>query len=262
MLHWLSRISFFRYIVIALVRATAFDTSVKNPWTGQRLFLNTYRHKGYWYFGRTREAATMNKFKSLISEGSTVIEVGGHIGFITQYFAKLVGASGRVIVFEPGTNNLRYIEKNTHELANVFLERKAVSNVAGRASFYEDSTTGQNNSLLSDYKGVDSTAKSHNEKPSRVVTEVETIRLDDYLDAKGIKPDFIKIDIEGYEFQALLGSVHTLKTIKALMVEISENHRAVSDILTENGLSLYDEQGHQFQIIPDEFHGNIFAIRV
>ena len=32
--------------------------------------------------------------------------------YISIFFSKLVGGSGSVIVFEPGTNNLAYIKKN------------------------------------------------------------------------------------------------------------------------------------------------------
>lgn len=83
----------------------------------------------------------MQFFSRLIREGNMVIEVGDHIGFITQYFSKLVGSKGKVVVFESGSNNACYIEENVSSLLNIILERKAVSSQNGTAPFYEDNVT-------------------------------------------------------------------------------------------------------------------------
>src|SRR6478735_1296610 len=88
------------------------DITIKNHYTGDALHLHSFQHKGYWFYGRRREAATMKLFQRLIQPESVVAEVGGHIGYITQFFATLVGPRGRVYVFEPGPNNLPYLRAN------------------------------------------------------------------------------------------------------------------------------------------------------
>jgi FkbM family methyltransferase len=77
----------------------------------------------------------MDLFAQLIPEGPTVIELGGHIGYVTQFFSKLVGGTGRVIVFEPGTNNLPYIRRNTEFLPNTCLVEAAVCDTDGMIQF-------------------------------------------------------------------------------------------------------------------------------
>lgn len=77
----------------------------------------------------------MKKFSELISSGDTVVEIGGHIGFISQYFSQLVGEEGKVIVFEPGSNNLQYIKKNILGKDNIYLEQMAISDRSGTAFF-------------------------------------------------------------------------------------------------------------------------------
>jgi len=95
-----------------LLKATAFDLSIAHPWVPPSRFrLNSFRHKGYWYHGKSRELRTMQLFAKLIRPNDTVAEVGGHIGFISMFFAKLVGDNGRVVVFEPGSNNLPYLRQ-------------------------------------------------------------------------------------------------------------------------------------------------------
>lgn len=98
--------------MLKVLKLVSIDIAIRNPYTGDRLLLNLYRHKGYWYFGMGRERATMEKFRQLIPAGSNVVEIGGHIGFISQYFSMLVGETGNVVVFEPGSNNLPYTEAN------------------------------------------------------------------------------------------------------------------------------------------------------
>ena len=77
-----------RRILLPFLKLAAFDFSVAHHWTGDRFILNCFRHKGYWYHGRVREFSTMQAFGCLIAKGETVIEVGGHVGYLTLYFAK------------------------------------------------------------------------------------------------------------------------------------------------------------------------------
>jgi FkbM family methyltransferase len=232
-----------------------------NPWTRNKLLINTYRHKGYWYFRRDREKNTMALFGRYIRKGDTVVEVGGHIGFITQYFSYLVGDTGKVVVFEPGSNNLPYIQRNTASLGNVVLEKQAVSNTSGTATFYEDNITGQNNSLLSNYKNASAVARSHSARLRKEAREVPLVTLDDYLSTRNLKADFVKIDIEGYELQALEGMTATLGSVQRMMIEVTENHQRVSEILSSHGYEMRDEEGRVYAVIPDSFNGNIFAIK-
>src|SRR5687768_9187669 len=140
-----------RIIIPLLKKLNPGKISIRHHYTKGRIVLDAFNHKGYWYHGRNREVDTMELFRKLIQPGFTVIEVGGHIGYITNYFSHLVGPLGKVYVFEPGENNLPYIKENIQKLTNVVLVQKAVSDTNGIARFYVEDLSGQNNSLLSDY---------------------------------------------------------------------------------------------------------------
>jgi FkbM family methyltransferase len=234
------------------------DLWISNPWTGDPLRINLYHHKGYWYFKRDREIDTMQYFSRLIRSEDTVIEIGGHVGFITQYFSKLVGPSGKVVVFEPGSNNIPYIERNVRCLRNATLERAAVSSTNGKATLYEDDITGQNNSLIRDYKVADLVAKSHGQKLIRNAREVDTVTLDSYVSDHGLTPDFLKIDVEGFEFQVLLGASKTLRGVRALMVEVTEQKESVTNLLRNAGFRIFDE--HEKEHAEIAISGNVFAV--
>ena len=257
----IAKTPFLRPIALRVLRWMARDTHLCNPWTGDSVYLNTFRHKGYWFFGKDRERRTMERFAQLARPGSTIIEVGGHIGFITQYFSKLVGQAGQVIVFEPGSNNLPYLRKNIEGLSNVHLETIAVSDRLGEAVFHEDNLTGQNNSLLGDYKGADSVSLTHGMEVVRSRHVVQLTTLADYISRKGIVVDFIKIDIEGHELAALVGAEPILFSISSLMVEVTEQQSAVGELLDRHGFQLYNSDGVPLRRLDDSFNGNLFAIK-
>lgn len=234
----LSRLPWLRIPALRVLRSLGCDFTIRNPWTGDPLLLNMYRHKGYWYYGADRERETMETFHRLIRPGDTVFDVGSHIGFITQYFATLVGVSGRVIAFEPGLNNLRYAEANLAALANVTLERVAVSSIDGTAVLYEDGIGGQNNSLNADYYYVRDNAASHGVQVQQTAHEVATVTLDSYIARSGVKPDFLKIDVESLELEVLRGASRTLGMVRALMVEVTQNKKEVVALLKDAGLEL------------------------
>jgi len=149
-----------RPIFMKALKILDFDISIKHHWTSLAFKLNLFKHKGYWYHGKKRENSTMRLFGSLIDIGDTVVEVGGHIGYISLYFSKLVGHKGGVIVFEPGNNNIPYISKNIENIENIRLIKKAVGDFSGEIDFFEENLTGQNNSIVENFEGFIENSKA------------------------------------------------------------------------------------------------------
>lgn len=234
--------------------------AIKHHYTGKKIWLDAFHHKGYWFHGKNRESGTMLLFKKLMKPDFKILEVGGHIGYITNYFSYLV-PEGVVYVFEPGINNLPYLKKNIENLGNVSLIQKAVSNENGKAKFYIENLTGQNNSLLSDYKNFKQNNKLAFIETNKKEIEVETITIDSFCQKFSIIPDFIKIDIEGAELLALQGMVSTLKHKPLMMIEITENWELVFEKLFIAGYKLFNEKKQELK--PENpFSGNAFCIPV
>jgi len=64
-----------RPLSIGLLRLTKTDIRIANPWTKHALFLNSFHHKGYWFFGKVRENPTMLMLAKCIVTADTVIEM-------------------------------------------------------------------------------------------------------------------------------------------------------------------------------------------
>ena len=185
-------------------------------------------------------------FAKLMKQGDIVFDVGGHIGYMAMYFSKLVSGNGRVVVFEPGENNLPYLRSNVSGLLNVAIKEVGVSDTDGEVSFFLEDLTGQNNSMLSNYEQLDRNIRSSGMAVSMRETRVKCIRLDNYVgEFGGSNPNFIKIDVEGVELLVLLGMAGMLDDPRhlRLMVEVTNRPEEVFGFLSIRGFSMFDKEG-------------------
>lgn len=259
----ISKIRTLRRIFLPILRLTAVDITMRHPYAKNvRLSLNSFKHKGYWYFRKEREVDSMNLFSLLVKPGAHVVEVGGHIGFISIFFMKLVGAAGSLTVFEPGANNLPYIRRNieaARELGTkAMLIEKAVGAYIGEVTFFEDSLTGQNNSVVENFKGFESNSKQAFTKAETVSRKVPVTTLDSIFNHASI--DFIKIDVEGFEKSVLLGAQETIDRQKPiLMVEVQADEVDIFSFFNNRGWLMFSDKRVCLSY-PEELKGNIFVL--
>jgi len=255
------RIHFLRRAGIPLLKFFAFDIKIKHHHIkNNTISLNTFQHKGYWFHGKQRESMTMLLFKKLINTGDTIVEVGGHIGYVSLYFSRLAGPKGKVIVFEPGSNNLPYIKQNIRQngdsTRNIQLIEAAVGKNKGEAIFYEDLLTGQNNSLVKDFDGLKVNQKNSFVRTAVRQRQVEVIAIDDLFLEHRIH--FIKIDIEGGEWPAIQGAANTIRNCyPVLMTEIQANRDDIMGFFQAlNYIGLNEKR--QLVTTSKNLNGNIF----
>lgn len=141
--------------------------------------------------------------RHLMRPGSVVIECGAHHGAQTILLSRWVGDTGRVIAVEPMPENLAILKKNIelNGLTNVTVVEKAAGAVPGRLPMAVNS----NGSVRPD---------------GRNSIEIESVTVDDLVKELGITPDFVKIDVEGFEYQILEGCRSVLATTPAVFVEV------------------------------------------
>jgi FkbM family methyltransferase len=142
------------------------------------------------------DRAERQLFREFVRPGMTVVDVGGNIGIYTRCFAGLAGPSGRVHSFEPGPANYAHLKENTRRLANVVINHAAVGERNGVIKLF-----------MSDELNVDH--RTFDSGDGRRSVEVPVVSLDDYF-KPGQKVDFIKIDVQGYEWNVLQGARRVL----------------------------------------------------
>ena len=165
-------------------------------------------------------------------EGNIVIDVGAHIGPYTLKASKCVGLNGKVIAIEADPGNFDILNRNIqlNKLTNVIALNYAAYSKEDKIKLYllqEESSWTKYNTVMTD-------RAAGNEKK---FVEVKANTLDYLLQSNGIKHEqvnWIKIDVEGAEFDVLKGAKNILSKSKdiSLLIEIHN--------LTTHNTTLYE----------------------
>ena len=233
-----------RFLGLKFLKKFNYGIKWKHDITKRPFFLELYRHKGYWYYGTERDIGEIDNYRKLIKSGFKVLEVGAHIGYNTQFFEELVGDEGKVLVLEPSSDNILYLEKNI--LPRTKIIRKAASNRIGKANLYKSDFGGFTNSLIQEF--AEQRNKAHvqsNYITSKVKTiEVEITTLDNICLEESFHPDFIKIDVEGVELNVLRGASTVIASASGIMVETYKHKDEIVEFLKQYGFYLFCESGY------------------
>jgi FkbM family methyltransferase len=190
-----------------------------------RWWLPESRGKVLRILGGTYEPEQTALFVKHLPTGGTVLDVGAHVGYYTLLSSVLVGPAGRVFAFEPNPANQRFLKRHAavNGCANVTVVESAVSDATGTARF--DFGSGSGTGHLAEGGAI----------------EVRTVTLDEFCGREGLKPDAVKIDVEGAEAGVLRGGEATITSARPvvfLSTHGAEVHRRCLAWLRERGYAL------------------------
>ena len=188
------------------------------------------------------EVVTRLVVERLVQPGDQCIDVGANIGGITFLIVARAGDAGRVLAFEPAPSTfarLRYnVELNPELNGRLVPVQAGLGERPGDLQLVEDHATPGNASLHA---------------VGGVVVPVTT--LDAAIVKHGLsRLDFMKIDVEGMEYEVLCGAKATLEAWRPTMYfeTMVENDRArgtpafalIEDLLLPMDYRLFDVKGH------------------
>lgn len=174
----------------------------------------------------------------LIPEGATVLDVGGNIGCHTVAFSRMVGATGRVIAFEPFADNFAMLRLNTRKNENVTVVQALVgaSESVLALDLRKLSAPGENYGAIS-YRRVPTISGDQLLEADIAVSAQVTLDM-----FAALPVDFIKIDVEGMEFDALAGA-RALLLRRAPIIYFEQNgpamFAAIHGLLSDLGYQLF-----------------------
>lgn len=181
-----------------------------------------------WYVRKTDGLAVgVDLFRDLKKFGicpKCILDIGAHHGDVALSYANGFPGSS-VVAFEPVESNFLELKKATAHNGNIVVVNAAVGDQPGRLAIRLHSETSQGHSVV---PVADDQTES-----------VEAITIDGFCAERGFAPDFIKIDVEGYERRVISGARQTLKkSPKALLVEATVNpantrHTQLSDLIAD-----------------------------
>jgi FkbM family methyltransferase len=176
------------------------------------------------------------------------IDVGAAMG---GYCWLLNRVSRRVIAFEPGDWHCAYLRQLLLG-TRIELVCAAVGAEAGEVELITpgDDVHARHSATLHGGNPVARTSGAH-------VSRVHQVSIDGYLEQTGMAGrllDILKVDVEGYEYQVLLGASAALQRHRPLLIcEIEARHnadyRAVFDMMRALGYACYARRGGQYRPI-------------
>ena len=136
-----------------------------------------------------------------------VLDIGANIGFATLAMATALPASARLLAVEPSPRNLVHLRRNlaANGLERVEVIAAAIGAEPGSLGFHE-AEFGAGSHLVSGHHLADGSMPA-------VQVPVET--MDRVVASRGLdRLDFIKIDVEGFETDALAGGAGTIERFR------------------------------------------------
>ena len=197
------------------------------------------------------EPGMLATLRTWLRPGGTFVDLGANEGYFSVLAAHLVGETGRVLAIEPQNRLLPVIAENfrLNGVRNAAVAKVAVSDRSGSATLYLPPNTNTGGG------GLDRATRY------RVPTqEVTVVTLGDLLEQHGIaQVDLIKIDIEGFEYEAVLGSPDLFRQhrFKAIALELhpsalerrGKSGSEIEGFLTRAGYALDRRSGHAVWVV-------------
>ena len=207
------------------------------------------------------------ELRPVVPVGGTCIDVGAAAGFYTAELSRLVGPTGLVVSVEPlpfahvATSRVLGLRQG----GNVRCHRVAMGRESCRATISVPLRNGQfitgRSFVTRGAHGLGSNAEFDDHAEFVVAVEM----IDRLVQAEGLdRLDFIKIDVEGAELDALAGAEETLERFRpAVLLEIEERHlrrfdrtpATVVQWMSERGYHMLAWRGHRWtptNVVTDE----------
>ena len=226
-----------------LYRALDIQITLTNPLAGRPLALRLLSHRPYIVGMRRRFARIARAADSLIRRGDVVLEVGGHIGYLSQWFTRKVGAEGQVHMFDPAPSLRPLIRENLRGCTQATHINVAVGERVGKTTFYEDLRGGFLSSLRSDHAQKRALAARKGKPDDVAVCDVHELPLDAYVRQHALNPNILRLSVVGGAEEVLRGAGEVLATVRAVIIDLAPDESALCERLIAAGFALFDLQG-------------------
>ena len=188
-----------------VLNIATFGRGMKRIVNGHTLRLPT---RFYRFFPDNYEHENFEFLFSSVKKGDVVLDVGAHIGLFAVIAAQTVSNEGKVYAFEPTPATYQLLQTSVainNNQNNIKIFQKAVGSSIGKITFFISDNKADNANSLVNYK---------EDRPLHGI-DIDVTTIDAFVKEQNLtKINFIKIDVEGAEYDALKGSVETFNKFK------------------------------------------------
>lgn len=199
------------------------------------------------------EVEVRRLLQAIVTPDAIFFDVGANVGFYSLLAAQLVGMRGQVHAFEPIAENVATLRAAiaSNRITQITVQHVAVGQYAGTMRLF----IGTPETSPEWQRDLQSWASQVPSKRRPLPIYVPQISLDDYVHHHQLdRVDFIKLDIEGSEIDALRGAQHLLWRADApdLICEISPYLLAQQNLDPRHLTKYLATFGYTlFHILPD-----------
>jgi FkbM family methyltransferase len=187
----------------------------------------TFFRGGLEYLHGLKEIFVDGIYDQYLPEQAFILDCGAHIGLSVIYLKNLC-PSAEIICFEPDATNFNNLKKNikSHNLKNIEVRNEAVWIENTELNFIQQ---GNMSSKIGKSNNINS-------------VKVRAVKLKDFMNKK---IDFLKLDIEGAEYQVLKDISEALINVDKMFVEYHgtfyENNQLLEilNIIRKAGFNFY-----------------------
>ena len=204
--------------------------------------LSNWSDRLTYFLGRWYDLEMQLFLQQMVSVGDTVVDIGANRGMFALTAAKLVGASGKVVCFEPNPSCCARLSSavKANSLSRVHLSQMGLSDSAGELLLsIPKMTDGEATFGHSAYRGID-------------VDQVKCAVSTGDAELQNETPKLIKIDVEGFEFKVLIGLKSTKQRWRPIVITelISEHLHACGSSVSEvkNLMESLGYKGHRLSL--------------
>ena len=165
------------------------------------------------YARRKREYHCTNFLlnSGILRKGDVVFDIGANVGYYALMESRLVGETGKVYAAEPVSSNFNILRTNIilNNYRNMFPFHVAIGDVNKKRKIH----ISVNKNLCGFVEEA---------TPKKIGYEwVNMVTLDSFLENKDC-PKFLRMDVEGFEYNIVKGGTKTLKGNLKILMEIHE----------------------------------------
>jgi FkbM family methyltransferase len=195
---------------------------------------------------KTHEPISTKLVSKLIKKGMTCLDIGANIGYYVLLESKLIGEKGNIIAIEPSPENFEYLQKNIklQNTTKIQALNIAAGNREGKIRFLVYENASNSGMVIPD--------GAEQKWPGKII-EVPVKTIDSLLKEVNVKTiDFLRMDVEGYEFHIFEGMQETLKQSKPI-IQIEVHKSIMGDETTKKWFKMLQNLGYEVKYyIPRE----------
>lgn len=207
-----------------------------NDIIGSQIFL-----KGVYERDQLELLMMVCKKLNLISDNSTVLDIGANIGNHSLYFSKYFS---KVLSFEANPNVCKILKYNVSEVKNIKVFSQGASNKTESLIMHENPVNlGGSSAVI--------------EKNNSVDVQIDLSPLDSLVE-ENVKVDLIKVDVEGMEHKVFLGAENIISRNQPI-IAFEQHESEFIDASGETSSTIFlKKNGYSFVWIEDGYHKKAF----